>query len=121
MKSEENADYSRNVSKSHSSNGLLEYGEEQKIEILRSETEGYQNSSDSNEPEVLNFKIDDKNTIESELYSENCSVLDTDLLRKQRDRCIGEIRTFTLVIQETLIEIYQLQELIKSRINSDQL
>ena len=57
--SDGHADRSRNVSKSRTSSGLIEHGEESKIEKVRSETEGFQNSSDGNEPEVINFKIDD--------------------------------------------------------------
>ena len=47
--------------------------------------------------------------------------LDFVQLKKDRARCIIELKTFIFVIQETLVEVYSLQELVKTRVNAEQL
>ena len=47
--------------------------------------------------------------------------LDLDELRKESARCIVEVQTFCFCIQETLIDVYSLQAVVKSRVNMEQL
>ena len=47
--------------------------------------------------------------------------MNLDELKKERARCIIELKSFCFVIIETLIEVYGLQSLIKSRVNAEQL
>ena len=52
---------------------------------------------------------------------EEGQTLNLDEIKKEKARCIVEIKTFMRVIQETLIDVYGLQEFDKSRTNSEQL
>jgi len=42
----------------------------------------------------------------------------TELL-KERARCIAEVKSFCFVIKETLIEVYGIQQLVRSRVNQE--
>ena len=48
-------------------------------------------------------------------------MLNLDEIKKERERCVVELKTFICTIQETLIEVYNLQNLVRSRVNNEQL
>ena len=48
-------------------------------------------------------------------------VLNLDEIKKERERCVVEVKTFIFTVQETLVEVYNLQNLVRSRVNNEQL
>ena len=78
---------------------------------------------ETNEQKVSILTFDEANSNQdgSQVSYDDGETLNLDEIKKERARCIIELKTFILVIQETLIEVYGLQELIKSRTNNEQL
>jgi len=56
---------------------------------------------------------------EAESLRQGSSSLNLTELLKERARCIIEVKSFCFVIQETLVEVYGLQQLVRSRVNQE--